>query len=1065
MERWATVKRIHQSALEKSGDERVAFLEQACGGDRTLQREVESLLGYDSAAQSFMESPALEVQAMSIDAELPLVGQTLGHYEVQLLLGVGGMGEVYLARDPRLDRFVALKILPPDLLFDPDRLERFTREAKAASALNHPNVATVYDVGESGGVRFIAMEYVEGRTLADRIAGRPLPTSDIVDIAVQVADALDAAHEKGVTHRDIKPANLMLTPRGLVKVLDFGVAKTMRIEDQRRLEAARASAETAVGVVIGSPQCMSPEQISGGEVDGRSDLFSLGVTLYEMATGCLPFAAATPSETMERILHAEPKPLAELNDAIAPELERIVARCLEKDVERRYQSARELLADLRNVRQHTDARIAGLAMGEGRRNNVPAQLTSFVGRQHELEEVRRLLASTRLLTLTGAGGCGKTRLALQVAGDLLDQFPAGVWVVDLGPLSEPNLVPQMVATTLGVREGPGRSLNDILAEYLGPRHVLLILDNCEHLIAPCAQLVEPLLRTAPNLHVLATSREGLGIGGETVWRVPSMSVPAPSEPLTPDALRNYEAARLFVDRATAVAPSFTVAEGNVAAVAEICRRLDGIPLAIELAAARLNVLSVEQINERLKDRFRLLTGGSRTAVARQRTLEATIDWSYDLLSEPERTLLCRLSVFPGSWTLEAAEAVCAGDGIERETMLDLVSRLVDKSLVNVEDDASGNRRYRCLETVRQYARERLVRSGHAERVRERHLDFFLALARRAEPELMRSEQASWLNRLQIEHDNLRAALEWCLEAPGHGQTALEIAVALSRFWAVRAYLDEGRRWLERALTAGSGAPPSLHAKALNSHGMMAMTQANYSTALSTLEKSLILAREAGDHGEIALALGWQALTTLYSGEVAQAARLGVASRAAAIESGELWRQGPALACLAHQAVSEGNYDEACRLTAHALELFRSNGDKWPFGWHLIDLAHFQLLAGNYVEARTSSLEVIHLFAEIGDSISAAYGLAILAGALAAQGGLARAIRLWGAMEALLDSTGSRLWNIYNESIGDRWIDPARDILGEEAFQAALAEGRAMSLKQAVQYSLAENGSPSEAVTE
>src|SRR5262245_4038734 len=453
MERWATVKRLHQAALDREPGQRAAFLEGACAGDHALRREVESLLSYESDAEPFMEAPAVDVAAKSVsrDFNMPVVGRTLGHYRVESLLGAGGMGRVYLAFDPRLDRVVALKILPPDLIGDVDRLQRFTREAKAASALNHPNVATIHDIGESAGVRFIVMEYVEGHTLAEKIVGGSLAVAEILDIAVQVADALDAAHAKGITHRDIKPANLMLTPRRQVKVLDFGIAKTVRGEGAPVTEEMATNAQTAVGFVIGSVPYMSPEQVSGHEVDHRSDLFSLGVTLYELTTRRHPFAGATATKTRDRILHAHPEPIAVLNDAIPSELERITLKCLEKDLERRYQSARELLADLRHLQQ-TDAAATRIPVGGHRRHNLPAQLTSFVGRRREIQEVRRLLAGSRLLTLTGAGGCGKTRLALQVASEVLDQFRDGVWVVDLAPLSDPDVVTHSVASVCRVKQ-------------------------------------------------------------------------------------------------------------------------------------------------------------------------------------------------------------------------------------------------------------------------------------------------------------------------------------------------------------------------------------------------------------------------------------------------------------------------------------------------------------------------------------------------------------------------------------------------------------------------------------
>jgi serine/threonine protein kinase/cytochrome c-type biogenesis protein CcmH/NrfG len=357
---WATVKRIHQAALDRPADERATFLEATCAGDEALLREVQSLLAYLGRADSFMETPAVEAAArmFSDTAETTIVGRALSHYQVDSLLGAGGMGEVYLARDPRLDRKVALKILTIDFASNEDRMLRFTREAKAASALNHPNVAVIHDVGESGGVRFIVMEYVEGHTLAEKIAGQAMPATEIIDVAMQVADALDAADARGITHRDIKPANLMLTPRGQVKVLDFGIAKMTATERLTGTDEGASRTHTAAGRMIGSPSHMSPEQILGNELDGRSDLFSLGVTMYDMATGRLPFVGATRAELMDRVLHAPPDSIAHQNAEIPLELERIIFSCLEKSVERRYLSARNLLLDLRLLKRQIDADVA-----------------------------------------------------------------------------------------------------------------------------------------------------------------------------------------------------------------------------------------------------------------------------------------------------------------------------------------------------------------------------------------------------------------------------------------------------------------------------------------------------------------------------------------------------------------------------------------------------------------------------------------------------------------------------------------------------------------------------------
>ena len=393
-------------------------------------------------------------------------------------------------------------------------------------------------------------------------------------------------------------------------------------------------------------------------------------------------------------------------------------------------------------------------------NNLPIQLTSFIGRESEIAEVEGLLAETRFLTLTGSGGCGKTRLGLQVAAGLVEQFPDGVWVVELASLSDPDLVPQETASVLGVREGQSGSLMDTLLNYLKSRGMLLMLDNCEHLIDACRTLADTLLRSCPNLKILAASREALGIAGERAWRVPSLSLPDPQnlETLKASTLTQYEAVRLFIDRAVAVQSSFAVTERNASALAQLCHRLDGIPLALELAAARAKVLSVEEISARLDDRFRLLTGGSRTALPRQQTLRSAIDWSYNQLSEKERVLFNRTSVYMGGWTLAAAEAICAGGEIEEYNILDLLTSLVDKSLV-VTKEEEGRTRYYLLETVRQYARDKLLESGEGVDLRNHHLEWYLDLAERSEPGLRGPDQVEWQKRLEIEHDNLRTALE------------------------------------------------------------------------------------------------------------------------------------------------------------------------------------------------------------------------------------------------------------------------------------------------------------------
>ena len=1048
MTRWATVKSLHQAALDREPSERAAFLEEACAGDEALRREVESLLAYQTAAEPFMESPALEVTARraSQTPAMPPVGRTLGHYHVESLLGAGGMGEVYLARDLRLDRAVALKILAPDLAFDTDRLQRFTREARAASALNHPNVATIYDIGESEHVHFIAMEYVEGQTLAARLGRGALTSAEVLAIGAQVADALDAAHAKGITHRDIKPANLMLTPRGQVKVLDFGIAKTARGEGGPLTTEMTTGAQTAVGLVIGSVPYMSPEQVLGRDVDQRSDIFSLGVTLYELATSRHPFAGETATETMHRILHAEPESLAALNAAIPPELEHITCKCLEKDRERRYESARELLADLRRTR---------VSPGDHRRHNLPAQLTSFIGRDRESAAIQGLVSSARLVTLTGAGGCGKTRLGLAVAAGVVDRFPDGVWVVDLAPLSEPALVTQTVASVLDVREGQSRSLIEVLSSYLRRRELLLLLDNCEHLIGACAALVETLLRAAPNLRVLATSREALGVDGEVVWRVPSLSLPDPGQPVALDTVSQCEAVRLLVDRARLAQPAFALSETSAGKLVEICRRLDGIPLAIELAAAKLKVLSVEQIHARLEDRFRLLTGGSRTALARQRTLEAAMNWSYELLSDAERRLLCRLSVFPGGWTLEPAEEVCTGNGIARVDVVDLLSHLADKSLVVVEDSPTGDRRYRFLETVRQYGRERLVQSGETESLRDRHAGFFSQLARRAEPELRAADQVAWLNRLRLEHDNLRAALEWWLAAPERRTEALELASALWWFWTKSGYFSEGQQWLQRALAGAADASPRVRLSALIGLWHMTFFQGDYATTEHLGQESLTLARDVGDAGAAAFSLFIQTNVAAERRDWDKVSALIAECEAAAEASADAWYQALPLLLRAWALVGDGDYDRAVDLIERSVVLQRQSGDKWAIGIGLSNLAALRLLQKRREEAEAITSEGIRLCEELADRRGLSWFLDVLAAAAAAQARFVRAARLFGAADALLDGIGSMRPNQLFSLLHDPQVTLTRASLGETSFRTAWSEGHAMSMKQVVQYALAE----------
>jgi predicted ATPase len=486
-------------------------------------------------------------------------------------------------------------------------------------------------------------------------------------------------------------------------------------------------------------------------------------------------------------------------------------------------------------------------------NNLPVPGTSFVGRGEQIQEVRRLLARTRLLTLIGAGGCGKTRLALRAAADGSDAYADGIWLVELAGLTDPALVAQALAQAVGVREVPGRDLTDTLVDHLRERTSLLILDNCEHVVDAAAHVADAVLRVCPRVRIMATSREPLRSTGETTWRVPSLSVPLANAATAADleTVLQFESVQLFIDRAQAALPDFELTSANAAALREICRRLDGIPLAIELAAARVRAFAVEQIAARLDDRFGLLTTGPRTAMPRQQTLRAAVDWSYALLSEPERALLRRLSVFAGGWKFEAAEAVAAGDGLQPYAVLDLLAQLVDKSLVLAEPQR-GAVRYRLLETIRQYARERLDEAGEAGCTCDRHLAYFLDLAEQAEPKLRGPEARTVMDRLEEEHDNLRLAIDWALQTGG--DAALRLSGALAWFWWGRDHHSEGCRWLARALTT-TQVRSAARMKALNGAGWLAHHQRDLDKARMLLAESLAIARELDD--------GWTVAWTLH----------------------------------------------------------------------------------------------------------------------------------------------------------------------------------------------------------
>jgi predicted ATPase len=1019
-------------------------------------------------------------------------GSRLGPYEIQSPLGAGGMGEVWRARDPRLGRDVAIKVLPASFSEDPDRLRRFEQEARSASALNHPAIVTIYEIGEFGSTRYIAMELVEGKTLKELVASGPLPLRKVLSIASQVAEGLAKAHAAGIVHRDLKPENVMISNDGFVKILDFGLAKLVPspAEGLSGMETMAAS-RTRSGVVLGTIGYMSPEQASGRPVDFRSDQFSLASVIYEMGTGKRAFQKDTPTETLVAIIRDDPEPIVAVNARVPAPLGWIVERCLAKDPGERYASTRDLARDLAAVRERLleappETRTA-------RETNLPGQRTRFVGRGMELAAAKDLLLrpDVRLLTLTGPGGIGKTRLALQAAGEIADQFPGGIFYVPLAPIGDPDLVASTISKTLGVRESAGPPL-EALKEYLQSSRAptLLLLDSFEHLIET-APIVADLVAAGPDLKVLVTSRSPLHVYGEHEFPVPPLALPDLRKLPPLDVLARNEAVALFVQRATAVKPGFAATEENAAAIAEICARLDGLPLAIELAAARIKLLSPDLMRARLEKRLHLLTGGARDLPERQQTLRGAIDWSHDLLNDPEQQLFRRLSVFVGGCTLEAAEAVCNAKGDLGLDVLEGMASMMDKSLVQQPEPEAGESRFVMLETIREYALERLAASGDEPVTRRAHAAYCLVLAEEEASEPGGGERTGTLDRFDAEHGDFRAALDHLTQS-ADAEWGLRLATALFGFWETREYFAEGRDRLGTLLKL-PGATARIRARALFAAGVLAAEQGDYADAQRLVEESLEIDRELNDTRGIAVALNALAVNALERGDpeaarplfeealalwrrfgdrvavarslsnlanVAKVQRDYATARSLHEETLSIFRDlgdrtGVAWA-LNHQADAareQGDVDAARALYEESLAAFRELGDRWGIAGTLGDLGTLACDHADYAGARTFYEESLRIFQELEHKRGIARLLDCFAGCAAAGRQPERALLLAGAAAALREKLGTPLPRAEQARL-ERSLEPAREALPNRDGATVWMEGWAMPLENAIEIALA-----------
>ncbi len=1026
--------------------------------------------------------------------ELP-PNTNLSHYRIVKQIGAGGMGEVYLAEDLRLHRRVALKFLPDNLSSDDAANGRLWREARAAATLDHPHICQIYEIAEIDDCNFIVMQYVAGETLAEKLTQGKLSVQIALELAMQIAGALEAAHARHIIHRDIKPANIIINDTGCAKVLDFGLAKFT----QAASDAETAEMLSTVGVIAGTVPYMSPEQVRGKTLDGRSDVFSFGCVLYEMLSGKPPFRCESHAETIAAILNYEP-PFAKTLADVLPELQRIVRKTLAKDVEERYQAAKDLFIDLKSVQKRlqfeaelecsqTPNRNAKEAQTQIFQavissetpnispNNLTKNLSRLIGREKEIAEIENLLRreDVRLVTMTGVGGTGKTRLAQAVAEKALQDFSDGVFFVELAAINDSARVASTIAQTLGVKEAGGKLILETLKDYLRGRQMLLLIDNFEQVIDAAPNIAE-LLSAAARLKILITSRTLLHLSCEQEFIVPPLFIPADVSHTSFDELSNYEAVKLFVRRARNAKPDFSLTEENANSVAEICARLDGLPLAIELAAARVKILAPQAILTKLENRLKLLIGGARDLPARQQTMRGAIEWSDDLLTENEKLLFRRLAVFAGGFTFEAAEAIFQSLNIQSPNLslhpprtasekhaevrtlnidvLDGITSLVDKSLLVSKEQSNGEMRFRMLETVREYAIESLETSGEAEATRRRHAAYFLALGEEAEPHLTGAESIKWLNRLEDEHDNLREALAWLLE--NDAEKAARLAAAIRVFWTNHSHLTEGRKWLKAALERSSqNAPAAVLFKLLNGLGLAARQQGDYLAARKVYEEGLAAGKAANDLRQIAWSNNGLGRVAYQQGDFMAARKFIKEGLAINRELNDKLEIASLLNLLGELSRTEGNNAAARPLFEESLAISRQSGNKAGVSGTLNNLAAIAYGENGFAIARTRYTEALMLAQELGEKAILSFSLDGFAALAAASGESERAAKLAGASEGLLESIGFDIEHA-DRRFRDVYLAKLKTKMDEADFAKLYEQGRRLKIEEAVALCLEEN---------
>ncbi|MEV6101255.1 protein kinase [Nocardia sp. NPDC051981] len=985
-------------------------------------------------------------------------------------IGRGGFGVVYRCTQTELDRTVAVKVLTAEL--DTTSRVRFFREQRAMGRLTgHPNIVTILQAGTTASGRpYLVMPYHPLGSLDTRIRGQGrLPVETVLWIGVKIAGALETVHRLGILHRDVKPGNILLTDYGEPALTDFGIARIT------------GGFQTTSGTLTGSPAFTAPEVLEGEAPTPAADVYGLGATLFCALTGHAAFERRSGENVVAQFLRITTQPVPDLHEhGIAADISTIVSTAMNRDPHQRPSST-ALGEALRQAQRNHGFTVDEMALHDGpdrelrdrkpatpgwrpqtaevgRRTAglLPLELTSFVNRRAELAELKNLLSSARLVTLTGIGGIGKTRLALRAASTARREFPDGIWLVELADISDPSLLVGVIAATLGLRDDSARPLPQVVVDFLSARNSLLVLDNCEQLVAAVAESVETWLQACPHLRILTTSREPLDIAGESVLRVPPLTVPNPKQETPLRGLPRYDAVTLLADRATAVVPSFELTDDNKDTIARICARLDGLPLAIELAAARMRAMSPEQILQRLDDRFALLTRGSRTAPTRQQTLRWSIDWSYQLCTSAEQRLWARLSVFTGGFELDAAEQICGTD-LAPDSPLDVLSALVDKSIL-IRDESHGVVRFRMLETVQDFGRQKLRESGEDQLVRSKHRDWYQRLALEAEAGWISDRQPYWFARLDRELPNLRDALEHCLAENSEeaAEAGLQTAAALYMFWIFPGLYGEARRWIDRVLNHPARQAIPDRVRALYAGCCLAAMQGDLPAATTLVEQGLALAEQDATPMTQALIAHADGAVALYRGEIARA----TSSLERAVEllnpnpRGYLYLAALTLLGWAHELAGDTQraieyHRQVLSITQTCGELLFQSTALWGIG-----VAAWQ--QGERSRATELLANALRVNQRMHSPVVAAASLESLAWTACADGDVERAAVLTGAAHEVDRSAGiiSSIVPTMRQH-HDECIRLMQSALGARRFESAFQHGQAMDMDAAVAYALGE----------